>query len=131
MNAEMMAKLVVPTKPDGTEKSKSEIFREINTLIDINNIDSREKIIEQDIRYTEFLEQFVIDQTTKDIVFVSTFFHQAYSILFISIQLMKKEPNEGERTVITKTFEALTRLGKPDLLTNGLSKQIINKYCKK
>lgn len=129
MDAQLLAKMISPTRPDGSTKTTSEVMRELNLLIDINNVDSREKVNEADIRFAEFMEQFVVDSRTKDIVYVTTFYNKAYSDLFITVEALREELNAYQRETVAKVFQALTRLGKPELLTTGLSKKTIKKYC--
>lgn len=108
----------------------SVLMREVNALLNYNNsLTWDNKFPEQDIRFTEFLENFVQTQYQKDISIVQEFFHMAYSILFNTILTMKKEPNKSEQDTVKKVYNALYRLNKPLLLTEGLPDSIVKKYC--
>jgi hypothetical protein len=107
-------------------KTTYEVMRAANEIGKANCMDL--PFAEQDIRYAEFMEKFVMSQKEKDIVYVSHFFHKAYSTIFITIMLMRKEPTKNEREEIQKVASALRRLGNIELLTKDVPPEIVQEY---
>ncbi len=83
---------------------------------------------EQDIRFSQFMEEVVETQREKDLIYVSHFFHKAYITLFVTVQAMKEEPSPASIDEVRKVYQALTRLAYSELLTDGLSPEILEKY---
>lgn len=85
---------------------------------------------EQDIRFSQFMEEVVQTQREKDLVYVSHFFHKAYSTLFITVQAMNERPSPADIDEVQQVYRALCRLGHRELLTNGLLPSTIKNYIK-
>lgn len=112
-----------------TETTKPYIFfRLVNEILEANNADLSEFYPEEDIRYSEFLEEVLSSQREIDIVLVSNFFYRVYRLLHIDIKTLNLKPNPYDSEQIKNVYNALDRLGKKHLLTNGLKKSIIKKY---
>jgi hypothetical protein len=114
---------------EGEEAIKAnKYFRRVNEVLKLNNAEQHEFYAEEDIRYTEFLEDCLLNQREKDIVLVSNLFYRVYSIVHVEIKILGKKPNPHDAEQIKSVHNALTRLGKPQLLTLGLSKKFIKLY---
>lgn len=85
---------------------------------------------EQDIRFSQFMEEVVENQREKDLIYVSHFFHKAYITLFITIQVLREVPSPASIDEVQNVYKALTRLGYSDLISNGLDENVFETYLR-
>lgn len=83
---------------------------------------------QKDIQFVKFHERMALTDREKDLLYVATFFHSAFTTLHVTILTLGEQPSPGSVTELTKTFNAMERLGSPDILLND--RITLNKFVK-
>lgn len=89
----------------------SENLRYAKHIFDINN--NRNGIFafsQQDINFHSILEIVPKDQRERDIIYISHFYHNAYSDINISWHVCKNQLNDAEVETINKVVECMNQL---------------------
>jgi len=73
---------------------------------------------EKDIQFVKFYEQMKLTDREKDLLYVSEFFHAAFTTLHVTILTLGEQPSPSAVIELTKTFETMQRLGAEDVLLN-------------
>lgn len=83
---------------------------------------------QKDIQFVKFYERMALTDREKDLLYVATFFHAAFTTLHVTILTLGETPSPASVSELTKTFDAMTRLGAADILLND--KITLTKFIK-
>lgn len=93
--------------PDKTSK----ILREAKELFDINNgNDGIFSVLPQDINFHEILENLNLSQRERDILYLTQFFHEAYTSINVTYYVMRDSISPVGLERIYNVHECMQRL---------------------
>ena len=85
----------------------------------INKHDWHIPFQDKDIQFVKLFEQLECTERERDIVYLSQFFHPAYTTLHVTILGSGETPSPGSIVDLVRTYDALTRLDLAYLLLNN------------
>lgn len=62
-----------------------------------------------DISFQGFLEEAELTEREQDMIYISTFFHQAYTTLHITMRKFKEMPSPFDHEVLEKVFNTMKK----------------------
>ena len=84
----------------------------------INKHDWHIPFQDKDIQFVKLFEHLECTERERDIVFLSQFFHPAYTTLHVTMLGLGETPSPGSIDELVRVYETLVRLGASRLLLN-------------
>lgn len=91
----------------------------------INKNDWHIPFQDKDIQFVKLFERLDCNQRERDLIYISQFFHSAYTTLHVTILTLGETPTPGSLEELKRTYETLIRL---DNQTNILFNDKIDTY---
>lgn len=105
---------------DSSKTSLVDIMKGVNDILKQNNADVREYFSQQDINFAELFIKLSLNERERDIMYLSNFFHKAYSLLNVDVMILKDDLNKDEQTIVNEVFNRLKKYNLEYLLVQDV-----------